>query len=168
MNKNRDIILNTAKEMFANKGFEGTTMDELAKKAGINKATIYYHFKNKDTLYEEVFSQCVNEVVEDLEQSVGRIENAKECLRLYVDTFYFHAKKDKAFLGLLLREVAGGGSLFPKKAIERFLKMLSILEDILKKGAEDGVFKKADTKLIHFMIVGSVCFFVSTQRIRKK
>ena len=168
MNKNEDIILKTAKDMFSRKGFEGTIMDELAKKAGVNKATIYYHFKNKEALYEHVFTECIKKVVEDLEKSVSEVKDAKEGLRLYIDTFYFHAKRDRTFIGLFLREIAGGGRSFPKKAMEIFLRVLSILEEILKKGYENGVFRKSDTKLVHFMIVGSVSFFLSTQEIRRK
>lgn len=167
MNK-KDKIALQAKKMFAIKGFEGTIMDELAKQAGVNKATIYYYFKNKEALYEDVFTESINNVVTDLEESVGDIEDAKGSLKVYIDTFYLHAKKDKTFIGLLLREVAGGGGSFPKKAMERFLKMLSILENILKKGYKNGIFKKSDTKLVHFMIVGSVSFFISTQNIRRK
>jgi AcrR family transcriptional regulator len=65
-------ILDTAKELFAEKGFDGARVDEIARRAGVNKALIYYYYKNKqallDALIEQVktgFSRQRTIVVED-------------------------------------------------------------------------------------------------------
>ncbi|MCX7709047.1 MAG: TetR/AcrR family transcriptional regulator [Clostridia bacterium] len=50
----RELILETAAQVFADKGFDGARVDEIAAKAGIPKSLIYYHFKGKDQLLEEL------------------------------------------------------------------------------------------------------------------
>ncbi len=162
MAKKEKIIL-AAKDMFANKGFNGTTMDELAKQAKVNKATIYYYFKDKEALYEYVFAESINNVVNDLEKRLKNTKTATDALKAYIDSFYFNSKEDETFMRILLRAVASQCYLFPKQVMKKFLRMLSILEDILDKGYNEGVFKKTDTKLVHFMIVGGISFLLTTK-----
>ena len=47
-------ILDRAAEVFSQKGFDGARMDEIARRASVNKASIYYHIGDKDTLYAQV------------------------------------------------------------------------------------------------------------------
>ena len=51
-------ILNCASELFSEKGFEGTSIREIAKAAGVNLAAINYHFENKDNLYWAIYENC--------------------------------------------------------------------------------------------------------------
>jgi len=56
---NRDIILDTAARLFAQNGFDATTMNNLAKEASVNKALIYYYFKDKDDILKSLFELLV-------------------------------------------------------------------------------------------------------------
>jgi len=67
-----------------------------------------------------------------------------------------------------MRELAGGGRHFPVPIMKLFMEIVSILETILKQGYESGVFQLQDTKVVHFMIVGSISFFISSRSIRNK
>lgn len=53
-NASRQRILDTARGVFAEKGFDGARVDEIALRAGVNKALIYYYFKSKDELLQEI------------------------------------------------------------------------------------------------------------------
>lgn len=50
------LILETAKQIFAEKGFDGARMDEIAERAGVKKSLIYYHFEGKDQLLQEILN----------------------------------------------------------------------------------------------------------------
>ncbi len=54
-------ILKIAEHEFAQKGFNGARVDEIAKKAKVNKALIYYYFKNKNALLDELFKNFIQE-----------------------------------------------------------------------------------------------------------
>jgi AcrR family transcriptional regulator len=57
-------ILETAEKVFAEKGFDGARVDEIAKLAGVNKALIYYYFESKDKLLEELFKNYINRTIQ--------------------------------------------------------------------------------------------------------
>ena len=72
----RKKILETAEMLFSEKGFDGTGMEEIASKTGINKATIYYHFKSKNEIMEALIHIVLEELEEHL-KSTGN-DNALE------------------------------------------------------------------------------------------
>jgi len=57
-------ILRAAQKLFAEKGFDGARVDDIAAEAGVNKALIYYYFKSKRNLLEELFSNLIEELME--------------------------------------------------------------------------------------------------------
>ena len=54
-------ILETARNVFAEKGFDGARVDEIAKEAGVPKSLIYYHFPSKEAILEELMNACLAE-----------------------------------------------------------------------------------------------------------
>lgn len=59
--ESRQRILDTARAVFAEKGFDGARVDEIAQRAGVNKALIYYYFKSKDQLLQELLRGFMDE-----------------------------------------------------------------------------------------------------------
>lgn len=57
VNETKAKILESANKLFANYGFDGTSIRDIAKEAGVNLAAVNYHFKNKNNLYCELFDQ---------------------------------------------------------------------------------------------------------------
>lgn len=51
----KEKILKVSEQVFAEKGFDGARVDEIARKAGVNKALIYYYFDGKDDLLDHLF-----------------------------------------------------------------------------------------------------------------
>lgn len=54
--ESRERILKAAEEIFAEMGFDGARVDDIAKRAGVNKALIYYYFESKDAILDELFA----------------------------------------------------------------------------------------------------------------
>ncbi|MFP4460900.1 MAG: TetR/AcrR family transcriptional regulator [Thermotogota bacterium] len=55
-------ILDSAKKIFASKGFDGTSVEEIANDAGVKKALIFYYFPSKDSLFLEAWTEGINEL----------------------------------------------------------------------------------------------------------
>ncbi len=64
--KTQKNIINTAMKLFARDGFDGVSVDLIASEAKINKAMIYYYFKNKAKLYEKVVSTLLDEIYDQI------------------------------------------------------------------------------------------------------
>ena len=62
-------LLEVAERLFAEKGFNGTSISTIAREAGVNKASIYYHFKNKDDIIGSLFVRILEELSEHLDRS---------------------------------------------------------------------------------------------------
>jgi AcrR family transcriptional regulator len=60
------LILDAAKKVFLDYGFDGTTMQQIANVAGINKALLHYYFRSKDRLFEAVFIDAFGRMVPNL------------------------------------------------------------------------------------------------------
>lgn len=71
----KDRIIEEARKLFAEKGFNGTTTAEIAKQVGVTDAALYKHFKGK----QELFISCILPVIEaGLEATMPEVENAKD------------------------------------------------------------------------------------------
>ncbi len=67
--KTRQRILKVAEKLFSQKGFDGTSVERIANAAKVNKALIYYHFKNKNDLIMNLFTSILDELAVQLESA---------------------------------------------------------------------------------------------------
>ena len=83
-NKKKETILKAAAECFSRYGFDKTTLEDIGKAAKLNKASLYYYFKNK----EEIFMQVVLEEsalhIEKLQQKVSDLSSTEEQVITYL------------------------------------------------------------------------------------
>lgn len=162
-----DKILVHAAEMFAAEGFAGTIMDDLAKLAGVNKATIYYHFKDKETLYKEVLARHFVAMIDAINAAVEAQTDVIERLKAYIQTFALESSKRSTLTSILLREIAGGGVKLPNRAKAQMHRVLMLVKSILNQGLQEGLFVKINVLTIHFMVVGSLSFYICSEPMRK-
>ena len=161
-------IIQNAMKLFSQKGYDATTVDDIAKTSEVNKALIYYYFKNKVGLYEHVMSGLFLAIKEEIAEADKCCDNPFGELHAFIDTYARYAKKEPFFPALLLRELSDNGSHIPDMMFSSMIKLFSLLSDILKRGEEQGIFKKSKPMLIHFMILGTINLLVTTQPLRKK
>jgi len=167
MKKTSEKILKTASELFAEKGYDGAIMDELCKRSGVNKASIYYHYKNKSNLYEVVLTKMFAKVAEQVITAVSHHTTPLEKLKSFIETFAQETYQNKQMPAALMREIASGGKNMPILARKQMQRILQTLSSILKEGEEQQVFKQVDPLTTHFMIIGSLCFFTTSEPMRQ-
>jgi len=80
--KTKEKILRVAEQLFAEKGFNGTSIDKIAKTAGVNKGLIYYHFKDKKDIVVSIFKEIINEIDQSVRLSVPETDSEPENLQL--------------------------------------------------------------------------------------
>ena len=113
---NRERILQAAEKIFAEKGYDAARIDQIAVDAGVNKALIYYYFKNKRALIEELFERFFRESAALLVSYVkhGGLDYSPslEADRIFDSYFsYFEAKRD--LLRIMLMESLKSGESTP-------------------------------------------------------
>jgi AcrR family transcriptional regulator len=72
--KTKKKILEIAEMIFSEKGYDGTSIQDISTAAGVNKALIYYHFKNKQDIIDSLFKQTVDEMFGMQGDAMERVE----------------------------------------------------------------------------------------------
>ena len=168
MKKNtEELILSTASKLFALRGFDGCQVDLIAKKANVNKASIYYYYKNKATLYERVFEENFGDFLLRIRKKISEKKTPEDKLKAYIFTFSQNFKSNQSMAPLMLRELASDGKNLSPNSRKAVGKIIQELDLIIKEGVSSGIFKETKTLLLHIMIVGCLNIFISTQKMRK-
>ncbi|MGD0279563.1 MAG: TetR/AcrR family transcriptional regulator [Smithella sp.] len=166
--KTAERILVAARKIFAEKGYSGAHVDEIAELAGVNKATIYYQIGDKDTLYADVIHQVLGNTAQNIALAVAKVGSPEEKLKTYINCIAANMDKNPELPPIMMREVASGGATLPKLVIEDIASVLTILVGILDEGRKKGVFVETVPFLIHMMIVGTIVFYKKAQPIKDR
>jgi len=110
----RAAILAAALEEFAARGFAATRLDDVARRADVAKGTIYLHFRDKESLFQELVRAMLSPLVDTIEAAALRDLPIRALVDMIVDVFvneiYGTRRKD------VIRLVIAEGSRFPKLA----------------------------------------------------
>ena len=142
----RQEILDAAEKLFAQKGFKGTTTNELAAKAGVHEAILFRHFKSKHDLYQATLelkiSRNRHSALEQMEQSAKSRDDRRffEALAVGLLTRF---EEDPSIPRLILYSALERHE--PMKVItERQLRVEQPTLDYISKRMSDGAFRKMD------------------------
>lgn len=136
-----------AESLFAEKGFDGARVDEIAGRAGVNKALIYYYFKSKQSILDEIYREFQEEIVNLLLQYVNEEIDFNDEKRLndFFNLYIAYLETRKDVLRIMLAE-----SLKSSEEKPEILHMMEVLiereiEPTLKAMREKG-FNVAEEK----------------------
>lgn len=161
-------ILEAAASVFSEVGFAGARVDEIADRAGVNKAMIYYHIGDKETLYAEVIHNIIGNTAEMISREIKDVQNPEDKLRIYIRTFARNIDNNSQVAPVMMREVASGGKHLPEVVARDIFRIVNMLREILKEGAEKGIFVETIPFLIHIMVVGAMITYKTSAPIRAR
>lgn len=151
-------ILKSATKEFANKGYAGARMDEIARQAKINKAMIYYHIGDKKSLYAAVLNSTFGNLAAMMQKSISWDKPPDENLKIYIHTVAEEIRKNPQIPPIMLRETASGGKNLPEEVIRSLTVILEMMAQIIKKGVEKNEFHPASSFIVHFMLISPLVF----------
>ncbi len=148
-------ILVAAFEVFGEKGLAGARLDDIAKRAGVSKGTIYLYFPNKEALFKEMIRQTVVAHLERTERDYeGKRGTAAEQVREYMRDWW-NVARTPAYQ-VVLRLVIGELHRFPELAEfywqEVILRKQQLLHRLMRRGVESGEFRDIDPAVAGRMI----------------
>ncbi len=80
-------ILEAARKVFVEKGFDGARMQEIADEAGINKALLHYYFRSKDKLFEQIFSEAFHQIRPVFAEAFATDPDIHHFIRVFVSSY---------------------------------------------------------------------------------
>ncbi len=148
-------ILQAAEIEFADKGFYGTRIDEIAERAAINKRMIYEYFGNKEELYKTVFSTVYNRLTEIEFKLLETNLHGKEAIEVIIRSYFKYLKENPTYVNLLLWENLN--KAYYVKDLDYVGGKYIVIEKmkkIIEQGKEEGIFKKEiDTEQVVFSLM---------------
>lgn len=142
--KTRDRLIEVARQLFARKGIENTTMNDIASASDKGRRTIYTYFRNKRDIFNAVIERETDALMVSLREIVDRDTTAVQKLREYI-MCRFEVMREIVTRNGSLR----AGFFRDVRKVDRARKMISereiqILSEILQQGVNDGEFTIAD------------------------
>jgi TetR/AcrR family fatty acid metabolism transcriptional regulator len=144
----RNQVLTLAKKRFERFGFNKTTVDEIARDAGISKRTLYQEFESKEKILEELFMFEALSVRKVILNQIKKIPEPAERLQSYIRLAIKYLNHNP-FIVSVLHDESGFFAPFLKDKpgiIEQGIE--EIISNILKEGVKKGVFRKMDGKVV--------------------
>ena len=81
-------IADAAREMFLEKGFDGVKMQELADRAGVNKGLLHHYFRNKQSLFDEIFTQAIDQLFGKIQNSLSMQDGIEAKVNSIIDAYF--------------------------------------------------------------------------------
>lgn len=159
--RTRAELLEVATEAFAEGGYAGTRVDEIAERTQTTKRMIYYYFGGKEQLYLAVLENAYRGIRET-EQSIhaGDLPPV-EALRQIAELTYDHHLNHTAFIRLVSIENIHHGEFIKRLDGLRTLNQpaVDVLETVLERGRSEGSLRTDVDALDVHLLISSYCFF---------
>ncbi|MFZ3263172.1 MAG: TetR/AcrR family transcriptional regulator [Terriglobales bacterium] len=164
--QSRAAILRAAVAEFAEHGIAGARTDSIAQAAHVNKALLYYYFKDKDTLYEavldHVFSGLRDRVMPVLESKLEPRQKLLQYLGCYFDYIAANPRFPRVVQAEWMRVGPKGNPQMLRIAREYFAPIYYRVAEMLREGAEKGQFRHVNPMDFLPSMVGVIIFYFST------
>ncbi|MBN1425620.1 TetR/AcrR family transcriptional regulator [Candidatus Fermentibacteria bacterium] len=163
----RDKILAAAADVFAERGFAGASVDEMARRSGVNKAMLYYHVGDKQALYTAVLARNIDHVKGVLSSAIDAADGPAERLTAMLYSLTTIVREAPAYHRLVLREMASGGAHLEHEILIRFVGIVGLTRKVLDEGRAAGLFRDLNPFLIHLLLIGGV-IATAAQPLRRR
>ena len=156
MNKTKRKIFETSMKLFAEKGYDATSIEEITATVGVAKGTLYYHFSSK----EEIFNFLIEEGIKLLQNSIciktSKYKNYIDKVKAIVLIEIKIVQKYENLITILLSQFYGKETRNQKCQMHVY-EYIEQIEEIVKEGINKGEIKQGDPKAIASEIYGLIC-----------
>ena len=146
------MIIESSMKIFADKGFNGTSMRDIAKAVGITLPTIYYYFGNKEDLYQSVLREVIEKFIETTATAAVEVGGIREKLIAMGMAKHRFIAENREMMMLYLREMYG-----PKGVVslnESIAQGVMMLEMLVREGIEKGELRQVDPNITAWYLMG--------------
>lgn len=151
-------IIEAGEKLFAKKGFYPTTMEEVARAAGLAKGTIYLHFDDKRDLFFSIIEKKLDILLEKIEKEMRKHEFPSQRIKLAIGIHLRFLEENRDFFKIMQalpeslkqemeRRLKG-------RVIEKQSRYVEILDQLIRKGIRNQEIKPLDSRKLAVILVG--------------
>ena len=152
--RNHYLLLRTAMDLFAEKGYHRTTLDEISARANLSKGTIYNHFKDKKDLFISVIDWGDHQLSHQLHDTIKRCADAREVIERTLLAYFKFFEKRNAFFKVLVQEKYNLRPEVQSQFLKTYLNNIADLEVVIRDGIRKGTLRDIDPYIGAVMITG--------------
>ncbi len=153
----KERIMEAALQIFADKGFQDTTIAEISKKAGVSEATVYENFGTKEDLLFAIPEMITVETIAEFERVLPYIRGTEARVRAVLCSYVRLYRDNPDYSALVLLELMPNKRFRQANAHEKIRRAAHILLNCIRDGIADGTFRKnVNPYLLRAMFLGTI------------
>ena len=162
-NEKRIEILKAAVDLISERGFERTTVDEIASRANVGKGTIYLYFENKEKIFIAILENGIQVMIRKLEQILSEPGDFDERLRTLLTEHLQFADEHREFYKVLIKERLNTKLIGDKSAQDRIMKKFKktnqLVAQFMQVGIDQNQLRNGDPNIYTYAYNGIVSQF---------
>ena len=159
-NKLEEKINSVAREVFVEKGFDGTSMSDIAARVGINRPTLHYYYRTKDKMFQAVFISIIQSFIPKVQDVLVNddVPFSKK-IAILVDTYLEVAKNNPYIPMFVLREINRNAKDFVEAVKPMYIdQFLNQVATYLLEAMERGEIKRVPLRIVFNTFYGLMSF----------
>ncbi len=167
MNRTKRKIFETSMDLFAKKGYDATSIEEITSIVGIAKGTLYYHFSSKEEILAFLILEGMKLLKHSLELKARMANTFEEKIQAIILVEVKVVDKYENLINLVMNEFCGDGKR-NESCRKCIYECVDVIENVLIEGIDKGEIKDCDTRTTAFEIFGIICSGVMLRYENKK
>jgi TetR/AcrR family transcriptional regulator len=169
--KSRDAILQAAVREFSREGVAGARTDAIARAAGVNKALLYYYFKDKEAIYGAVLDQVFGGLTDAVFEALSRDLPPREKILSYAGAHFDYVAGHPLYPRIVQGEMMHAGrarSAHLERIVKQYFRpIFSRIAEVLKEGIASGGFRPVDP--LHFIpsMISMIVFYFTNAPVMR-
>lgn len=151
---NRSGIIQSAAQIFRQKGYHATSMQDIADAVGLQKASLYHHVSGKQEILAAILDAALDTLIGELEAVIDSDLDARAKLRAAMQAYISRLTGDADLAAVLLLEHRSLEPPLREAHIERRDRFDRLWRKIVRQGVEAGDFRAVDEAVITFALLG--------------
>jgi len=156
MNRTKRRIFECAMKLFAEKGYDATSVEEITAVTGIAKGTLYYHFEKKEDILNMLLEEGMRLLRNSIEIKVKDAKTATDKIKAVILVQVKVTVKYEDFINLVLSQIWGKDNK-SKRCQKYVFEYIKMLEEIIKEGIKNGEFYDGNVQALASGIFGVTC-----------
>jgi AcrR family transcriptional regulator len=154
--KRRHDIFHQVVNVFLKKGFQETSMREIAEAAGLGKSTLYDYFRTKDEILVYYFEDQLNDLTQEAQKIAMQNSTADKRLRQIMEIYLEYMRANKSLFTKISLEAQRLKLESQKQIQERRHAYQDLLRSLIDEGIREGVFRKVDSLLAARLLISAM------------
>ena len=152
----KEIILNTAENIFAKDGYHKTSMDKIAEKSGTSKGSIYFHFPSKENLFCSLIDKLTNSLEQATIKKIDQKTNIVNQINTPLNTLFDLISKHKNLTKLVLTTSNISSPIINEHLFNIHERFANFIKINLDKAIKDHSITSINTKITAYAWLGAI------------